>query len=390
MEFTNKFNELKSLFSLNREINSIENSNIEIRNQYFTSNTSLAFPFEDEYDSYNSKQAIVLNDKGIKENESFSYPVFIPKSDTKSDKAIILLHGLNEKSWLKYLPWAYYLAEKTNRPVILFPISFHMNRCPESWGNPRAMMTLLNQRHNDDKLKLSTFANVALSERLSEEPLRFFRSGRQSAEDIVDLLQKIKQGEHPFIAPNAHVDFFAYSIGAFLSQILFIANPKNLLSDSKLFLFCGGALFSQMEGTSKLIMDSNAFISLRKYYLGDFVNELKTSTPFSTYIKNSQLGNAFRAMLAPESLRTFRNNVFQGFNERIRIIALKKDQVIPAKYIQSTFSCIKHNVKNMIEVFDFPYDYSHEIPFPVFNNPNYLQVDQSFERIFSTATDFLK
>lgn len=390
MEFTSKFNELKSLFSLSREVNYIENSNIEIRTQHFTSKTSLSFPFEDEFDSYDPEQAVVLGDESIKENESFSYPVFIPRSDLKSNKAIILLHGLNEKSWHKYLPWAYYLAESTNRPVILFPISFHMNRCPETWANPRAMMPLLNQRQNQNILTQCTFANVALSERLSEEPLRFFRSGRQSAEDIIDLLESIKKGEFPFLEPNTHVDFFAYSIGAFLSQILFIANPKNLLNDSKLFLFCGGALFSQMEGTSKLIMDSKAFSCLRKYYLGDFANELKTSTPFSTFIKNSPIGNAFRAMLAPESLKRFRNNTFQTLNERIKIIALKKDQVIPAKFIQSTFSCMKHRVKDMLEVFDFPYDYSHEIPFPVLNNPNYKQVDRCFESVFSSAANFLR
>lgn len=388
MEFTSKFNELKAQFSLDRDI--ITNSNIEIRFQHFTSKTSLSFPFEDEFDSYDPEQLIIFNDKNIAENKSFSYPIFLPQSKSKNDKAIILLHGLNEKSWLKYLPWAYYLAEQTNRPVILFPISFHMNRCPKTWGNPRAMMLLLNQRQNQNNISQSTFANAALSERLSEEPLRFFRSGRQSAEDIIDLLESIKKGELPFLEPNSQVDFFAYSIGAFLSQILFIANPKDLLNDSKLFLFCGGALFSQMEGTSKLIMDSKAFSCLRKYYLGDFVNELKTSTPFSVFIKNNPIGNAFRAMLAPESMRKFRDNTFQTLNERIKIIALKKDQVIPAKFIQSTFSCMKHHVKGMLEIFDFPYNYSHEIPFPVLNNPNYKQVDQCFESVFSSAADFLK
>jgi len=192
MEFTHKFNELKSLFSLSREVNYIENSNIEIRIQHFISNASLSFPFEDEFDSFNPEQVVALGDKSIKENESFSYPVFTPRSDSKSDKAIILLHGLNEKSWHKYLPWAYYLSEKTKRPVILFPISFHMNRCPESWANPRVMIPLLNQRQKTVKVDKATFANVALSQRLTDEPLRFFTSGRQSAEDIVSLLKTIK------------------------------------------------------------------------------------------------------------------------------------------------------------------------------------------------------
>jgi len=390
MEFTSKFNELKALFSLSRDINCIGNSNIEVRNFSFSSSSSLAFPFEDVNDSYSIEQKLVLADEQVPENKSFSYPVFTPKRDCKSNKAIILLHGLNEKSWQKYLPWAYYLAEKTNRPVILFPISFHMNRCPESWANPRAMMPLLSQRKSFCNLTNLTFANVALSERLTEDPLRFFRSGRQSAEDIIELLQTIKLGKHPLIEPNAQVDFFAYSIGAFLSQILFIANPKNLLGNSRLFLFCGGALFSQMRGVSKLIMDSMAYRCLREYYLDYFVKELKTSSPLSAYIKNSPLGNAFRAMLAPESLRLFRNSMFQRLNHRIKIIALMKDQVIPARFVQSTFSGIKGELNSLVEVLDFPYDYSHEVPFPIFNNSNHIQVDQSFERVFGSAVDFLR
>ncbi len=390
MEFTSRFNEMKMLFNLSKEDNHIVNSNIEIRNFSFKSSSSLAFPFEDIYDSYSIEQKLLLVDNEIKENESFRYPVFTPKSECKFSKAIVLLHGLNEKSWHKYLPWAYYLAEKTNRPVILFPISFHMNRCPESWANPRAMMPLLIQRQKLGNLSKLTFANVALSERLTEDPLRFFRSGRQSAEDIVELLQTIKRGNHPLLDSNAQVDFFAYSIGAFLSQILFIANPKNLFENSRLFLFCGGALFSQMRGTSKLIMDSKAYSRLREFYLGDFVKEMKTSTPFSEYIKSSPLGNAFRAMLAPKSLRIFRNGMFQRLNERIKIIALKRDQVIPARFIQSTFSGIRNDFRSLVDVLDFPYEYSHEVPFPILSNQDYSQVDRCFEKVFSSAVDFLK
>ena len=316
--------------------------------------------------------------------------MFTPRSNVRSKSAIILLHGLNEKSWHKYLPWAYYLAEKTNRPVILFPIAFHMNRCPESWANPRAMMPILNQRQKVVEHSKLTFANVALSERLTEDPLRFFRSGRQSADDIIELLDTIKSGKHPLFEQNTQVDFFAYSIGAFLSQILFLANPKGMFTNSKLFLFCGGAHFSEMFGTSRLIMDGEAFQSLRRYYLGDFLKELKTNSSFANYIKTSQLGNAFRAMLAPKSLKSFRENMLIKLSDQIKIIALKKDQVIPANYIQSTFSCIKHKVKGFVEVLDFPYDYSHEVPFPILNNPNYIHVDQNFERVFGSAVEFLR
>ncbi|MHC1704796.1 MAG: DUF6051 family protein [Tenuifilaceae bacterium] len=390
MEFTKKFNELKSIFIQGKEKICIEGSDVEIHSIPFSSSSNLVLPSVGIPEHTYVQQTIAMNDSCIKENMLFSYPIFVPKNGAVHKKAIILLHGLNEKSWHKYLPWAYYLSEKTKRPVILFPISFHMNRCPESWANPRVMIPLLNQRQKTVIVDKATFANVALSQRLTDEPLRFFTSGRQSAEDIVSLLKTIKDGSHPFLEKNSQVDFFAYSIGAFLSQILFIANPEGLLSKSRLFLFCGGAHFSEMFGTSRLIMDSQAFISLRKYYLGEFVDELKTDSAFSQYIRNSPLGNAFRAMLDPESLKSFRENTLQKLSNRIKIIALKKDEVIPAKYIQSTFSCIKHRVKKIVKVFDFPYEYSHEVPFPILNNSNYLQVDQSFEKVFKSAVAFLR
>ena len=65
-------------------------------------------------------------DRFIRENTDFKYTVFAPKSNEKFSNAILLLHGLNERSWEKYLPWAEYLCKETGKPVILFPIAFHM------------------------------------------------------------------------------------------------------------------------------------------------------------------------------------------------------------------------------------------------------------------------
>jgi len=390
MEFTKVYNDLKKVFSLDKEIIPVENSNIEIHSIPFKSTSKLTVPSNGIDEQAYFQQAIATNDEAITENMVFKYPVFVPKTSKSYSNAIILLHGLNEKSWLKYLPWAYYLTEKTNRPVILFPISFHMNRCPESWANPRSMMPLLSNRQKNKEVDMSTFANVSLSQRLSDEPLRFFTSGRQSAEDIISLLESIKRGEHPFLAQDAKIDFFSYSIGAFLSEVMFLSNPKDLLSDSRLFMFCGGALFSEMYGTSRLIMDSQAYSTLRKYYLKDFVTEMRLKSPFSTYIKQNTLGRAFFSMIAPENFKSFREDTFIKLRNQIRIITLKNDKVIPSNYIEDTFAGVKNKVKHMIDVLDFPFEYSHETPFPILANPNYAQVDQCFERVFRPAVEFLR
>ena len=62
-------------------------------------------------------------DSRIGENYFFEYPVFTPSGKQKQNKAILLLHGLNERNWNKYLTWAEYLCSNTGKPVILFPIN---------------------------------------------------------------------------------------------------------------------------------------------------------------------------------------------------------------------------------------------------------------------------
>lgn len=388
MDYTDRFNGLKGIFSLSTRETPIPGSSIDITVHNFISTTSLAPPCGYLTEAFDTTR-FASEDSRIEENTRFSYPIFAPRTGGKYRSAVVLLHGLNERSWAKYLPWAYYLAERLNRPVILFPISFHVNRSPESWGNPRAMSQLQQKRQSSGEARMVSFANAALSERLTENPFRFFASGRQSAEDIVALLQQVKAGDHPLFGKDTRVDFFAYSIGAFLSQILFLSNPEGLLADSRLFLFCGGSLFSQMEGTSKLIMDSEAFAKLRKYYLGDFERELKTRSTFANFFRTNPLANAFHAMLAPHCLKSFRRQTLQTMGNRIRAIALKRDVVIPAEHIKSVFAGIKGRMNGLVEVLDFPYDYSHEIPFPVLNRGASSLVDKGFEQVFSRACEFL-
>ena len=124
-------------------------------------------------------------DELIMQNDSFVYPVFMPEKP-EGKRVIVMLHGLNERKWDKYLAWAHYLAEKTGKPVILFPTSFHINRSVPDWLNPRHM----NEQGGIPPAEwigdphFSTYINLALSERLTETPERFFLSGLQTADDL--------------------------------------------------------------------------------------------------------------------------------------------------------------------------------------------------------------
>ena len=374
MEYTKTFGELKSIFSIDKKIISIPGSDIEIHNLSFVSDIP-SFDFSNKSDSL------------IPENRSFSYPVFTPENK-ESDKVILLLHGLNERSWVKYLVWAYYLARNTGSYVILFPISFHINRSPSSWKDPRAMIPFQKDRTASlGKIDMSSFANIALSNRLTEDPMRFFKSGYQTTSDIVKLLTIIRNGEHEIIPRTGNFNIFAYSIGAFLAEIIMMGNPDKLFSESKLFIFCGGSVFSNMQGSSKLIMDTVAFDKVYNYYLNDFEKTLTGKSPLVDFLQSSQIGMAFRAMIDLGRLKTFRENIFKNLRNQIRSVSLLKDTVIPAKGIISTLRV--SDKKGLVDIWDFPYEYSHENPFPVFNSPLSKKVDYWFEKVFAEATLFL-
>jgi len=375
MEYTKTYNVLKTLFTPETEKIIIPGSAVKINNIPFTSDF-LPEGFLNE------------KDKLITENYSFTYPVFTPP-DINSDKVILLLHGLNERSWVKYLVWAFWLAENTGSYVILFPISFHINRSPESWKDPREMIPHMKERNSAlGEISMSSFANIALSERLSEDPLRFFNSGHQTLNDIVKLVKSIKEGEHQVIPKSSNIDIFAYSIGAFLAEIIMMGNPENLFTESRLFIFCGGSVFSQMKGSSKLIMDSLAFERLYSYYLNDFEKTIKASGPDTDFLTKSQVGMAFRSMIDFGRFRSFRESVLKRLRNQIQSITLKKDLVIPAKAVVETLN--KFKSKSIVDVWDFPYAYCHENPFPVLNSSQSADVDICFNKVFETAGSFLR
>jgi hypothetical protein len=374
MEYTKTYNNLKSLYNPENNEIPIPDSKIKIYNTGFRSELPLNEFMNDK-------------DKLIPENRTFSYPVFSP-SQPDSKKVIFLFHGLNERSWLKYLAWAYNLADLTDSYVVLFPISFHINRSPASWKDPRSMLNLLKDRNSSlGEIDMSSFANIAMSNRLTEDPMRFFKSGYQTVEDIVKLASDIRSGKHAIIPKTRNINIFAYSIGAFLAEIIMMGNPGNIFSESKLFMFCGGSVFSNMKGASKFIMDRRAFDRVYNYFLFDFEATITGKSPLVDFLCSSQLGMAFRSMIDLGRFKAFRENLLRKLRDQIQTITLSKDTIIPSGGIVSTLGSFsdKYNLK----VWDFPFNYSHENPFPLLDSPLFQKVDYWFERIFSEAALFL-
>lgn len=376
MEYTKLSEMLRDVYHPGTEEMRIPGSGLRIRNSRFISD-------------YSSEDFLNENDSSISENMSFTYPVFIPE-DNKTGRVILLLHGLNERSWIKYLTWAYSLTILTGSYVILFPISFHMNRSPESWKDPRAMTGLLRERNRKRcDNSLASFANIAISERLTEDPRRFLNSGYQTVRDLEELIVQVRDGKHPFIPATGKVNLFAYSIGAFLAEIIMMADQQNLFRNSKLFMFCGGSVFSNMKGASRLIMDSEAYNRVYSYYMQDFEKEIENGRKIMNRILSTRVGMTFRSMIDFSRFRKFREKSLSALGDRMLSVGLAKDTVIPAQGIADTLRLSSGREAGRIEIWDFPYNYSHENPFPVYKTAEKRLVDNSFLKLISHAAAFL-
>jgi len=378
MSFFEQYHQLKDLFDLSREEISIPGSKTGIRVFCFKSANDLQQESPDRFD-----------DNAIKENTSFRYPVFVPADNAHGNKAILYLHGLNERNWNKHLACAKFLAEKTNKPVIMFPLSFHINRGLPEWTDARKMVQHLEiRKYRYPQVQDATLANIALSDRLTESPQRFFLSGLQSANDIMSLMRDIRDGRHPLFSTGTQTDIFAYSISCMMLQAMMISNPGNILGNSKIVFFAGGSLFSTMNGISRYIMDSVAFQSVRNYYMNINGRKPKNVTTSDSWLVKHKFGMAFRALLTPEKFIKKRENAFRSFAGKLMIVAMRDDKVIPLEGIRSAMGEMVHR-SGMFRIVHFPYAYMHENPFPVLNTGLKDQVEKAFLSVYAPVAQFL-
>ncbi len=323
-------------------------------------------------------------DKDIEENNKFRFPFLKPGGRKKCRGAIILLHGLNERSWQKYLPWASRLADETGKGIILFPLAFHMNRSPESWSQIRRMMPVSKERKTLlPDLTSSSFANAAISYRMQFAPQRFILSGIQTFMDLVHLIKKIKEGNISGLESQCSIDFFAYSIGATLAEVLMMTNPRGYLTQSKAFLFCGGPALDLSTPINKVIIDNHAFNSLLHHFhdiLDGKADELKS---IEDVISNNSY-KYLKSLLIHNRMEKTRNNRLIEIQDRIRFLALEKDRTMPPEALEKTMKPAGIDIKSC----DFPFSYSHENPFPMTPGKEDA-VEKAFTQIFSEASGFI-
>lgn len=146
-------------------------------------------------------------------------------------------------------------------------------------------------------------------------------------------------------------------------------------------MFCGGSLFGEMNGNSRMIMDKVSFNLLNSYYRNQFIYE---------YIPKEKVDNideAFLAHIDKELKQKERYAFYKKAQNRIRAISLKNDVVIPSSGIRNAMGSIW---KSCLKELDFPFKYSHQAPFPTIGKGGSCELDYWFDKVFSDAALFLK
>jgi hypothetical protein len=334
----------------------------------------------------------MARDSEIEENRRFRYHLLSPEGGGDAEGAIILLHGLNERNWAKYLPWATELCRGTGKSVVLFPTAFHMNRAPALWNDSRLMRRVSKFRAGlHPELLHSALSNAAISVRLSWDPSRFFWSGLQTYRDVLKLARLVRDGGHPRIAAGATVDFFTYSIGTFLGEIVMCADEGGLFSDSKLLAFCGGPVFNRLSPASKFIVDSEADVRLYSFLIEHLESHMKASAALRGHLSGASgpAGPWFRSFLSYRLDTAAREARLRELAPRLAATALAGDEVVPPYEVVNTLQGAARDIPVAVDVLTPGYPARHEDPFPAASPKHAGAVDACFREAFKGFSRFL-
>ena len=362
---------------------------INIESAEFSFNSTM---FREHIDKLNKSKSLrtlsssenYSHDLDITENNSFNYKIISPKGTLRTKKVVFLFHGFNEKKWGKYIPWASLISKGTGSSVVLFPLSFHMQRVPKSWIDPRTMSQLSNERKKAfPNTHESSCWNASISSRLHMEPERFVWAAQRTYYDVIQFIEECKDGNHPLIDKDFEFDIFAYSIGGYLAQTLKLTNYKNYFNNTKLCLFCSGCTLDNTSPISKYILDSEAGSQLQSFFLNN-PNEPSLKVDGLKQLDEQVI---LRSMFEYNNMQKLRESLLKKHKEQYYAIALKKDRVIPSKEIFKTLRGKNNEIDIRVEEIDFSRDYMHENPFTA-KGVNIESVETDLRHVFDKVCDF--
>jgi hypothetical protein len=289
-------------------------------------------------------QQLRPDDRDEAENVAFALPLVLPRRPGPFERAIIILHGLNESEYRKFFPWACTLAS-AGFPVAMVPMTFLVNRRPRRWMGNAETQRCLRERQAIPGNTVATRYNTILSERLDRHPERLFLGGRQSYGDLLDLAASLRygtltveDGQHGALVPQqpfaagTRVDFLAYSIGGYLVLGLLLREGDTPdWSRSRAVIFAAGAPFAHADPAlnantlSPFILDGVATERVRQFY-GSGVTEPLLDNP---------QGRWCRAIFRAE--HSVLDAPLQQIRVRLFTVGNTADTVVPPAGMAETF-----------------------------------------------------
>jgi pimeloyl-ACP methyl ester carboxylesterase len=307
-----------------------------------------------------------LADCSIEENIRFRYPLLRAHHTGKpqrSSDVLILLHGLNERSFTKYIPWAYQVWSYSRMPVLLFPLSFHINRVRRAWG--QTQQESYRRRFEIPGNEHAHRFNAVMSDRLYAHPERFIWGALQSYWDIVDLVGTIRAGRHPHFEPDTRVHLMGFSAGGYIALSILLENSFGWFDKSRAVMFATCAAIRDVNLASNLIIDHAAEVALVKMYVK--YREKQMNGRLTHWLEHHPEGRWFNAFCG---LMPDRKELDQRLREvapRLLGIANTNDQVMTPGAMLNALQGIRRNTGVPIRELNLGI---HENPFAT---PDYHQ-----------------
>ena len=309
-----------------------------------------------------------VGDGLIEENISFRYPLVREASSGKArprhNRVIILLHGLNERSFSKYLPWAYQLWAGIQAPVLLFPLTFHVNRVLPAWA--KTQQEIYDRRSRLAGNEGPHRFNAVISDRLAARPERFFWGAVQSYLDLVDLARTIRSGRHPHFARDARIDLFGFSAGGYLSLILMLEDPDELFNDSRGIVFASGVPTRDLNLLSPFILDLDAEVAMMRLYVKNI--EGLANSRMQHWLEAHGEGRWIKALSGLRADRALLEARLKEVRSRLLGITNVNDDVMPTGAMLNTLQGLNRDTGVGVAEFEMGV---HESPFvcPDHNQP---------------------
>ncbi|MBR7128682.1 MAG: hypothetical protein IKD05_00220, partial [Tidjanibacter sp.] len=137
------------------------------------------------------------------------------------------------------------------------------------------------------------------------------------------------------------------------------------------------------------IMDEKAFESVMSLNNPKKLKRMGRNFEGATKsMKFKRTWNGIGVMMSSKERRKEREKLLNKCAHNIYAVALEKDSVMPYKKIVRTLKGKKGDIPTRVEVIDFPYDYSHEVPFPTGDDKVGSLVNRCFTVIFNNVANF--